>query len=530
VLRWVDVSRYQVERPDPLDLAQAKAAGYSIANVALTGGRGYISGSWAKAYLARAAELDMGRSTYHWLDGRTSGRDQAAAQLTRLRNIVGSDLRTVAHCVDVEETGQHGVTPPTWQHVVDYVWAMQDALGKFIAIYSGDWWWKPKAWAGESLTPYLMGMPNAGALKAYPGDASPHWTAGWGGWPEFSVMQWGVAPLPGTGKCSLSVIRDHAVWIALSGGTPAVSYAPDTILDARKLVMDTLRSAGVTVNPASFGVVGDDSHANAGTGYHLGKDALKTSAYSIVESSRDRNGLTNAASAFDWGNFSITVKGRTHNLRTMSRWMVAECQAGAPDAADIREIIYSPDGKTVKRWDRLGIRSTGDGSHTGHTHFSWFRDSEKRDKTALFRRYFISIGLIDAPEEDMPLTAADVKTLATADIWPAPPVLGIADGTMSLQDMLTRIFNRAEAANNTVNALRAAFQAFVTAEQGDDAARAAALDTLRAKIEAIPDESAEAVLDRLADEDRTDADIAAALRAAFGDRAPAIAALMAEPA
>jgi hypothetical protein len=45
-------------------------------------------------------------------------------------------------------------------------------------------------------------------------------------------------------------------------------------------------------------------------------------------------------------------------------WLVGRCKAGDPDAADIREIIYTPDGKTVQRYDRLGIRSTGDSSAT----------------------------------------------------------------------------------------------------------------------------------------------------------------------
>ena len=64
-------------------------------------------------------------------------------------------------------------------------------------------------------------------------------------------------------------------------------------------------------------------------------------------------------------------------------------------ARDLREIIYSPDGKVVRRWDRLGKRSSGDDSHLWHTHFSFFRDSTKadRDQTPLFRRYLTGIGL-----------------------------------------------------------------------------------------------------------------------------------------
>jgi hypothetical protein len=75
-------------------------------------------------------------------------------------------------------------------------------------------------------------------------------------------------------------------------------------------------------------------------------------------------------------------------LRELSVWIVGQCQAGAPDCADLREVIYSPDGKTVKRWDRLGIRSSGSLSHLTHTHFSWFADAEQRRKVGPFQRFF----------------------------------------------------------------------------------------------------------------------------------------------
>lgn len=226
MLRLVDISRYQVERDDPIDLVKVKAAGYQIVNVALTGGRGYVSGSWAGRYLDQAKALGLGRSTYHWLDGRTTGAFQAVSQLTRLKILFGSDLAGFAHFVDVEESGKDGVTPPTWAHVRDYVTTMQAALGRPIGIYSGDWFWSPKGWPGSTLSPYLMGMPNETVAAAPPVD-SPAWRAGWGGWTDFAVLQWGVQPLPGTGDCSLSVIRDHAVWAALTGG-PAVVMNPRT--------------------------------------------------------------------------------------------------------------------------------------------------------------------------------------------------------------------------------------------------------------------------------------------------------------
>lgn len=128
---------------------------------------------------------------------------------------------------------------------------------------------------------------------------------------------------------------------------------------------------------ASLGIVGDDDHDG---GYHCGRDRVDNDDYSVDESPRDLRGLSDYASALDIGSFT--------GLRAFSKWLVEQCKAGAEDTKDIREVIYSLDGKTVKRWDRLGKRSTGGPSHKSHTHISYFRDSADDDKTGLFRRYF----------------------------------------------------------------------------------------------------------------------------------------------
>jgi hypothetical protein len=171
------------------------------------------------------------------------------------------------------------------------------------------------------------------------------------------------------------------------------------------------------LDPAEVGIVGDPAHRG---GYHCGSDRTVTNDYSVVESPRDRAGLTLDAAALDVGQFSVTVGGKTHNLRTFSVWCVEQCQAGAYDTKDIREIIYSQDGTTVKRWDALGKRRTGDSSHRWHTHFSFFRDAIKagRDQRSLFRRYLTTIGLIKAPsstEDDMDATQA--RQLAELHKW-----------------------------------------------------------------------------------------------------------------
>lgn len=184
-----------------------------------------------------------------------------------------------------------------------------------------------------------------------------------------------------------------------------MTSAPGNLLAVRSLLLTHLdNQPGDDLEPAELGVVGDAAHIGEGDSYHLGSPEQNPSGrYSILESSRDRYSLTAFASALDVGEFSVTTPKGWFDLAHFSRWCVAQCAAGTVDTRDIREIIYSPDGKIVKRWDRLGIRSTGDSSHLWHTHFSFFRDATKanRDQTPLFRRYLTTIGLIELEEPDM---------------------------------------------------------------------------------------------------------------------------------
>ncbi|ATO17826.1 hypothetical protein CO540_13370 [Micromonospora sp. WMMA2032] len=192
--------------------------------------------------------------------------------------------------------------------------------------------------------------------------------------------------------------------------------APQTLLDARRLLLNHLdinpgKVVSTDLDPAEVGIVPDAAHRG---GYHCGADRVISNDYSVVESSRDRTGLTSYACALDVGAFSVRSGGATHTLRTFSTWLVAQCAAGTADTRDIREVIYSPDGSTVRRWDRLGRRSSGDSSHLWHTHISYHRDAIRagRDQTAVFRRYLTTIGLIQG--DDMPLTKADIPIIREA--------------------------------------------------------------------------------------------------------------------
>jgi len=219
------------------------------------------------------------------------------------------------------------------------------------------------------------------------------------------------------------------------GGGAAVTRAPANLLAVRRLLLDHLDDAPGPddLEPAEVGIVGDPAHRG---GYHCGSDRVDSDDYSVDESPRDRAGLTLDASALDVGWFEVRVNGVTHNLYTFNRWIVGELERKAPDSLDIREWIYTLDGKTVRRWDRLKRRRSGDKSHLWHSHGSWFRDAIKanRDQTPLFRRYLDTIGILEDE-----LSADDVfKYPIPNDVLDGKPV-AFATFVRSFNNSLTRL-------------------------------------------------------------------------------------------
>ena len=177
-------------------------------------------------------------------------------------------------------------------------------------------------------------------------------------------------------------------------------------LEARRLLLTHLdmhpgRVVHNDLDPAEAGIVGDTAHAQGGDSYHLGADQTRArngrDRYSVDESPRDRQGLNNYASGMDVGYFKVTTGRGVFDLFAFSRWLVALCKAGDPDTVDIREVIYSPDGRAVRRWDALGRRSGGDDSHLFHTHISEYRDADGSRMVRLVRRWLVHIGLLAAP-------------------------------------------------------------------------------------------------------------------------------------
>lgn len=185
------------------------------------------------------------------------------------------------------------------------------------------------------------------------------------------------------------------------------TYAPQRLLEVRRYL-----KALTGLSDNELGIVGDASHHG---GYHHGWDMRRivngvTADYSWTESLRDSSHKTEAASAIDIGNFP--------RLREFSLWLVNECVNGAQDTLDIRSVIYSPDGQTVERWDRMGYRTSGDSSHLTHTHVSYFRDAEDRSKVGLYQRFFGGTVMDDYGNYGTPPDIGDRKiAVEVADLW-----------------------------------------------------------------------------------------------------------------
>ncbi len=482
-LHVADVASYQGD----LTPAELYAAGFRAVNFKVSHGLGAKSVHPRLAELVPAAQrLGMGICTFHYFTAGPAGADQADTAYARIRAL-GLES-TSAHAVDVECS-----PAPALAELESYLRRMVALLGRPVALYTGDWWWTARpGWDVSELAPYLWSAPNDGYLASYPGDDSPSWRAGYGGWPLLAAMQYTVAPVAGV-NVSMSAIRDPRVWAELSTRQRGekMTFAPDSLRDARSYILKYIPS----LDPLSVGIVADDSHKKQGTSYHLGEDGLRDDAYSIIESVRDRNGLSDAASALDLGWFDIMINGKRHTLRDYSVWAVAQCKAGAPDTKDIREIIYSSDGKTVKRWDREGVRSSGDDSHLFHTHHSYYRDSEHRSKVPLFKRYFQLIGLVPE-DDDMPLTGEDGKTVWKTDIIPNPPQRADS-GTnkettalFALGDVWARVYDLRDALKAQGAALLAAINALASKDAVDEVALAEALApaVAAAVINQLPDD------------------------------------------
>lgn len=266
-----------------------------------------------------------------------------------------------------------------------------------------------------------------------------------------------------------------------------MTYAPDDLMAVRRYLLSVTGLSG-----AAVGIVGDDDHPD---GYHVGNDALiavgkLASDYSKRESSRDRPG-SNAASALDVGSWSGRRGAAKVTFLEFSAALVAACRAGDARAADIREIIYTPDGSTVKRHDRLGIRSTGDNSHLYHTHLSFFRTSEgRRDRRdnllGLLRTIFEGDIVADIGPNDTHAWREAQRIASMVGDTPTVADSGTPAEENKMHTRLVRMESKLDALSVggiTQEALTAALVAALTSAAVDAALRA----IVRAEVEAAED-------------------------------------------
>ena len=127
----------------------------------------------------------------------------------------------------------------------------------------------------------------------------------------------------------------------------------------------------------AIGIKGDAAHVAKGVSYHLGKDEIKPAKHPYsVRLQRDKNGLTNAASAMDIGD--DWPRGGREAWKRFNNLLVAALRAGDPALITIRATNFSPNGSDRKRVDRqLAFHEEDSDDNVDiHTHIEWYRDTE----------------------------------------------------------------------------------------------------------------------------------------------------------
>lgn len=370
----VDVSKYQVERSNPLNLATALAAGFGGVNIALDRGRAEdVLPPWAPTYATGARALGMEVCTYRWLDNRLSGAASARRAYDRMVALGGP--AGMAHSVDCEDSATEAT-------VRDYVTAMTSLLGRPIALYTGDWWWMApgRKWSMAESAPYLWAAPNVGYVGTYPGDDSPLWTAGYGGWPTLSLMQYAVKPLPDTGDCSLTAVRDLSVWKTLTGGNMVLDR-PDFTVPAPPNAQITpaewwlwLRLKEMEPNAQLGGFVAAKRGFHSSGAYN---EANFPGDYSIRDAvNRSGPWWRTHCSALDW-TFPDAQAGSYGRIALYSQRLDRSGRDPADPRLDL--ILFEWYGQTdndteVEGWNELRDEyASSDPSHLWHIHLSFLR-------------------------------------------------------------------------------------------------------------------------------------------------------------
>jgi len=210
-MHGVDLSRWQVG----LKISDLPAS-CAFVNISLSKGLNPPEnvGQARQTWVSDARKAGKTLLGYHWLNATASGAEQWKACRREALAVFGS-LDGWGLELDCEDTG----SPPTYQHVADFMAAAKADLKRPVAFYSGDWWLEARSWPNlADLTPYLWSASNAGWLTAVPGELSAHWRwTGKGGWSHLSLLQWSDTEKYAGIKVSKTVVRNPEVLCALTG-------------------------------------------------------------------------------------------------------------------------------------------------------------------------------------------------------------------------------------------------------------------------------------------------------------------------
>lgn len=339
-LHIADIASYQ----GSLSLADLEAAGFRGINVKVSHGVGTKAvHPKADGYVREARARGMALSCFHWLTAEASGTAQADYAYRQMA-LLGLNVPGVAHVVDIESTD----SPPTQAIIADYVQRMTHLTQRFVIIYTGDWYW-PKTWAAPSA--YLWAAPNAGYQAGYPGDASPMWDAGYGGWTQLTAMQYRVGKVAGI-DVSQTAVRSLDLWAELTGVPRMAWQNIPSLLSLR----NEFNAAFPGRDTASDGFVGDTSHAASSSDHN--PDETGNTPYEDSDS-------INEVHAYD----------ADKDLRK-SGWTMGQCteiirkrhESGQDNR--LQNIIYNR-RITSRSWGWSEWREyTGTNAHTEHAHFS----------------------------------------------------------------------------------------------------------------------------------------------------------------
>lgn len=210
----VDLSNWQAG----IDIAHIAQEGYTAAICKASEGATFRDAQFDN-WIPRIVSAGMIPGAYHYLRAG-DGATQARAFLDRVRDHGGPNGWIIA--VDNEKDASLATTTmfiDTWKELTD---------DHPILMYTGAWWWAPKAWNGVDLTPdlwhshYVTGVDLGSTLYAkVPAD---WWNPGYGGWPTATLLQFTSSAIVAGQKVDVSAFRggrdELVATLCIGDGTP----------------------------------------------------------------------------------------------------------------------------------------------------------------------------------------------------------------------------------------------------------------------------------------------------------------------